>query len=300
MRLYIFTPTYNRGKYLEKLYTSLCNQTNKDFIWLIVDDGSTDDTRKRVVSYKEDKVLTIQYLRKENGGKHTAYNLALGMMKKEGYHICVDSDDYLSAKAVEYFHQGIHLLENELKSAEYVGVVYPRTSMSKKNQWLKKDIHKVHIPDILFLHHLSIETTILISNQAIKGFRFKVFPNEKFLSEETLYYDLAEKGFFYPSDAEVCYTKYLEHGLTRNLFELWQKNYEGTLYSLEERFNYIQNNYTGIKGWLGKVKTLMNIQALRLTKHSFATLVLKEKNGWLLPFSYIWKCFRFRQDGEKE
>lgn len=74
--LTIFTPTYNRGYILGNAYESLKKQTNKDFIWLIVDDGSTDNTEDIVEKWIEENTIEIRYIKKENGGKHTAYNVA--------------------------------------------------------------------------------------------------------------------------------------------------------------------------------------------------------------------------------
>ena len=77
----VLTPAYNRGKLLEKLYESLCAQDCKDFEWLIVDDGSTDDTSERVEQMKQTADFPISYHRKENGGKHTALNYAYQFIK---------------------------------------------------------------------------------------------------------------------------------------------------------------------------------------------------------------------------
>ena len=70
----IFTPTYNRAHLLERLYKNLCEQEYQNFEWLIIDDGSTDNTREIIENYKREGKLNIQYFYKENGGKHTAIN----------------------------------------------------------------------------------------------------------------------------------------------------------------------------------------------------------------------------------
>lgn len=96
----VFTPTYNRAGLLERGYAALKRQTCKDFVWLIVDDGSTDDTRQVVEKWqKEEKSFEIQYVYKENGGLHTGYNTAIALLNTE-LAVCVDSDDYLSEHAI--------------------------------------------------------------------------------------------------------------------------------------------------------------------------------------------------------
>lgn len=106
----VFTPTYNRAYTLDYLYSSLLRQTNKDFEWLIVDDGSTDNTAVIVEKYiKEESSFTIRYYRKENGGKHTAINKGVELAKGSLFFI-VDSDDQLMPDAIErlyYWEQTI-------------------------------------------------------------------------------------------------------------------------------------------------------------------------------------------------
>lgn len=99
--LTIFTPTFNRIKTLERTYKSLCNQTNKRFIWLIVDDGSTDNTKKLVRKWEEmNNGFEIQYIYKKNGGMHTAHNVAYENINTE-LNTCIDSDDYMPEDAVD-------------------------------------------------------------------------------------------------------------------------------------------------------------------------------------------------------
>jgi glycosyltransferase involved in cell wall biosynthesis len=100
MLITILTPTYNRSHTLPRLYNSLERQTCKDFNWLIVDDGSTDNTREIVDIFKEKTSMTIDYLLKENGGKHTAINEGVDLVKTKLIFI-VDSDDYLTDDAVK-------------------------------------------------------------------------------------------------------------------------------------------------------------------------------------------------------
>ena len=72
MKFTVFTPTFNRAKTIVKLYESLKKQNFKDFEWVIVDDGSKDDTALVVNNFIQDKILNIRYYKKINGGKHTA------------------------------------------------------------------------------------------------------------------------------------------------------------------------------------------------------------------------------------
>ena len=98
--LTVFTPAYNRAKTLPRTYESLCKQNCKDFVWLIVDDGSTDNTACLVKSWQEKKNgFEIQYIYKENGGMHTAHNTAYENIDTE-LNVCIDSDDRMALGAV--------------------------------------------------------------------------------------------------------------------------------------------------------------------------------------------------------
>lgn len=98
--LTVFTPAYNRAHTLPRTYASLKAQSCKDFIWLIVDDGSADNTKELVQSWIEsEKDFEIQYIYKPNGGMHTAHNTAYENIHTE-LNVCIDSDDKMAPGAV--------------------------------------------------------------------------------------------------------------------------------------------------------------------------------------------------------
>jgi glycosyltransferase involved in cell wall biosynthesis len=117
-RITVFTPTYNRAHLLGRLYESLKKQTNTNFIWMIIDDGSTDGTEDLVKNWKDDKILPIEYYYKNNGGMHTAYNLAYQKINTE-LHVCIDSDDMMPADAIEKILQ----IWDGGKSEECAGII---------------------------------------------------------------------------------------------------------------------------------------------------------------------------------
>ena len=99
--LTVFTPAYNRDYSIHLCYESLCRQTSKDFVWLVVDDGSTDNTAQLIKEWQaKDNGFPINYVYKENGGMHTAHNTAYENMDTE-LSVCIDSDDYMTDDAVE-------------------------------------------------------------------------------------------------------------------------------------------------------------------------------------------------------
>lgn len=117
--LTVFTPTYNREDLLQRCFESLKRQTNKNFIWLIIDDGSTDNTREVVERWQREPLeFSLRYIYKENGGLHTAYNEAIANIDTE-LCVCIDSDDFMPDDAVEK----ILTFWEENGSTEVAGIV---------------------------------------------------------------------------------------------------------------------------------------------------------------------------------
>ena len=110
--LTIFTPTYNRIQTLGRVYQSLLKQTCKDFNWLIIDDGSTDNTKDLVEQWILENKIKIRYHFKENGGKHTAMKLAYELANTK-FLLAIDSDDELTPDAIEIFQNEWEKIEEE-------------------------------------------------------------------------------------------------------------------------------------------------------------------------------------------
>lgn len=98
--LTVFTPAYNRAHTIGRTYESLCRQTSNDFCWLIIDDGSSDNTAELVKEWQDEGKVDITYIYQQNQGMHGAHNTAYRNIKTE-LNVCVDSDDYMPDDAVE-------------------------------------------------------------------------------------------------------------------------------------------------------------------------------------------------------
>lgn len=288
--LYIVTPTYNRAKELCILYKTLKSQTCLDFKWLVVDDGSTDETPLLIAKFQEDSCVAIDYLKKENGGKHTAYNLALDYMGGEGWHMVVDSDDWLASTAVECIIKDISSLQ-----AGKLGVVYPKYSITEELRWLPEKVTEVNIPDIKLKYGISVETAILIRNSLIGNIRLPFFEGEKFLSEEIFYIELAKLGSFKVSSSKIYYYEYLQSGLTKNLFRLWLQNPNGVFLLLKSREEFINKNLNGKNQIIELLKVFLNRGALCIALPKFKKEVKGLKYKILMPVSVLFYIKRFRK-----
>lgn len=136
IQLTVFTPAYNRLHTLPRLYESLCKQTSKEFIWMVIDDGSTDGTREYMENLiKEESEFEIQYLYKANGGMHTAHNTAYRNIETE-LCVCIDSDDAMPKETVQMILDqwqkkgsknvaGLIGLDRDMNTGEIIGKGFP-------------------------------------------------------------------------------------------------------------------------------------------------------------------------------
>lgn len=182
MTLTIFTPTYNRAATLPRLYESLLAQEATDFEWLIVDDGSTDDTKELLSRFDGKGRFPVRYVGKENGGKHTAYNLGLELAEGR-YFFCVDSDDLLALGAVQ------SILEAAGRLDENRGIVAYKQDLSGRrlSQEFPSELEYCCFHELSAVHHCRGEFSLVFPTALARKFPFPVFEGERFVTECVVY-----------------------------------------------------------------------------------------------------------------
>ena len=195
--LTVFTPTYNRSHTLGRTYHSLQTQTSSNFVWLIIDDGSTDDTKRLVDQWKsEDNKFEIRYCYKENGGLHTGYNKAIELCDTE-LMVCIDSDDYMPNNAVQLIEETWETRDNQevggiigldyFESGKPVGNMLPDVNVldlvevcfgridvhGDKKQVMRTDLMKMVAPMPSFEGEKNFNPYYLILKMA-QGYKFLV------------------------------------------------------------------------------------------------------------------------------
>ncbi len=230
MTLTILTPVYNRGEEIKKLFESLKRQSVFDFEWLIVDDGSTDNLSENVERWQETgSGFPIEYLYKENDGKHTAVNLGVSRAQGEYILIC-DSDDYLTDNAVETVISRL----DEISGQNLAGISGQR--INEKGEfliWQKTEFREVKTcgGNPLFDDYVDADPyeavhkygmwgdkAEVIKTSVMKKYPFPEYKGEKFISEGVVFNEMAKDGQklrWYKDPLIVC--EYREDGLTRNL-----------------------------------------------------------------------------------
>lgn len=209
--LTILTPTYNRAYTLSKLYESLLIQTNKNFIWMVIDDGSTDYTKKLIQKYiKEDKIDII-YIFQENGGKHTAINTGIKEIMTDATFI-VDSDDVLTDDAVETIFS--HWPTVEEKKLVNISFLRGYTSSEVIGEKFEKNYEINNLIDIRYNQNITGDKAEVVNTKILKEMLFPIIENEKFMSEGILWKGIAKKGDSLFINKIIYITEYLEDGYT--------------------------------------------------------------------------------------
>ncbi|MBB1274382.1 glycosyltransferase family 2 protein [Psychromonas sp. SR45-3] len=168
----IFTPTYNREKLLPRLYESLCKQTFKDFEWLIVDDGSTDNTKTLIQKYINEADFTIRYLWKPNGGKHTAINKGVSQAHGKFFSI-MDSDDWYIENALEIMLNNWNKIDiNQQRKFCGVTGLYKSTDGNVLSVKFPEDIFDSNDLDIDYVHQIKGDKIGFKRIEVMKEFPF--------------------------------------------------------------------------------------------------------------------------------
>ncbi len=205
----ILTPTYNRAKILSNLYISLTNQTTHNFEWLVIDDGSDDNTKDLIMNCKLEAPFDIRYIKKNNGGKHSALNVGFKESKYDWVFI-VDSDDTLIENAIETLSIETNRLPDDFNSICILrtytdGTIIGDEFPSGMRNYLDRVYNKV-----------KGDKADIIRKNAVLDFTFPEYHNENFMAESPLYLWLGTRGKtkFINYKGYVC--EYLDGGLTDN------------------------------------------------------------------------------------
>lgn len=211
MLITVFTPTYNRYYTLTRLYNSLCAQTNKNFEWLIVDDGSTDDTETLIRKFIPEG-FSIRYYKQVNGGKHRAINRAVSLAQGDWFFI-VDSDDYLRDDAVDVLQKAISDIEGK---EDFCAVVANRVFPSNKVIGTNCNYE---ILDTDFLSYRTKYKIVgdraeVVRTKVMKEFPFPEISGENFCPEGIVWNRIAQKYKARYINRNIYYCEYLYGGLT--------------------------------------------------------------------------------------
>ena len=268
----IVTPVYNGENFISILYNSLLNQTDKNFKWMIIDDGSKDNTKETVDKFINENKIEINYIYKNNGGKHTALNYAFENVDTE-LTIIVDSDDFLKPQAIEVIRRdyqkiteaandniGVIIYLKEFQDGRIIGTQFHDDALTVDgikyiiNGNVKGDKAEVFVTKVLRKH------------------RFKVFDEEKFMGETVVWIPIYREYKCFVRNESICVCEYLNGGLTNQGRRLRINNPLG---GMQNSLQYIKND---IKLKLRIKNTLLFIAYRNFAKRQGKTNKLKFPN----------------------
>lgn len=233
--LSIVTPTYNRADLLIGCYEALLRQTNKDFEWIIVDDGSTDDTKNVVDSFitrltNDPDGFSIKYIYKENGGKHTALNTAAKYVSGK-YILFLDSDDYLTPNAVE---KSIGLWKRYEENPSIGVVIFLKGETKDRPCCTVAENDTDHPVDLLKakrITYIHSDCCEVVRSDLVKLYPYPEYPDERFLAEGALWNQIGLTHLCVYSNEVIYICKYLDGGLTNAGRSLRIHNPNGGMYN---------------------------------------------------------------------
>lgn len=265
MKLSILTATYNRVKLLERLYKSILDNietSNLKVEWIIINDGSTDNTEEVIEKFVLENKIEIKYLYQENSGKMSAINRGMEEVRGELVVDC-DSDDFFAINAFKVIEQNyLKLLENERLYA----LCFLKQDFEGNISGRKFDIKYTESTmfDLYFKQDIQGEKILVFNTKIRKKFKHELEQNEKFITEARMYHKMDEKYNILCINEVVEIGEYREDGYTKNIIDTFKKYPNGYF----KYFNEILKR--GTRGVLLKKK-------IYIWKHFFLFFALKIK-----------------------
>ncbi len=234
--LTVFTPLYNRAYSLPRTYESMCKQKCKDFIWMIIDDGSTDNAHSLIEEWmKKENGFKIEYIYKKNGGMHTAHNEAYRHITTE-LNVCIDSDDALADDAV----QKIYDKWQSIKDKNYAGIIALDADFHGKiigkgfPEGLKSTTVMGYYNNGGYGDKKLVYRTDIINSYP----EYPVFDNEKYVSLAYKYRLIDQEYEMAVLDDVLCNVEYQEDGSTNNMLRQYRNNPQGFAFWRKIRMIY--------------------------------------------------------------
>ena len=263
--LTVFTPTFNRAHLIGRVYESLCRQTCQDFDWLVIDDGSTDNTREVVEGFIKEQRISIRYIWKENGGLYTGYNAAYEVISAP-LNVCIDSDDFMPDNAVEK----IIKIWRERGSEQYAGIIgldFYADSKQPIGGYFPEGLDEVYLHD-LHLHkiHRGDAKQVMRTDVMRKVAPQIGFPGEKNFNPIYMLLQVCDTLPLLVLNENLCFVDYQTNGMAANIFKQYY-NSPWSLIKMRQMEMQLKRN------------TLRNLQ--RLNIHYVSSCIIARNKRWL-------------------
>ena len=279
MKLTVFTPLYNRAHLLSRIFESLCKQTYKDFEWVIVDDGSSDNSKEVIDHIKKSKdVFPIHYLYQQNGGKHRAINRGVKEAKGELF-LILDSDDSLPPIAIETISRYYQQIIDDVSFGGVAGFMahHNGTIIGKCST---KGVVDANSLDYRYQYGAIGDMCEVFKTSVLKEFPFPEIECEKFVPEVLVWNRIAQRYKLRWFQEVIYYRDYLEGGLTDKIIKIRMKSPIASTTCYQELCSF--NVPTKVK-----IRSAINYWRFRFcdSPHHFPKLSIKWI--WTMPLGWI-------------
>lgn len=231
----ILTPAYNRASLLPRLFDSLLRQTSKDFEWIVVDDGSTDDTREVVANLKEKcgGAFPMGYVYKANGGKHMAINIGAERARGELLFIA-DSDDLLTDDALETVANSWHDISDDKSFAGIAGLDIAMDTREVIGSGLPQEHIDCNAIDIRYRHHVTGDMKEVFRTEVLREFPFPEFAGERFCPEQLVWFRMARRYRLRYINKPIYIADYQPDGITAGITRARMRNPSASMLTYAE------------------------------------------------------------------
>mgnify|MGYP001003962969 FL=1 len=215
----ILTPTFNRAHLLPRLFESLTHQTDFNFEWLVIDDGSTDGTSdlfagKTFLSAP----FPIRYYQQGNGGKHRALNAGVKQAKGDFIFIA-DSDDWLLPQSVAIVGLHTSAIADDNTFAGVAGLdVFDDERIVGTG--LPQDIIDCNAMDIRYRYHVDGDLKEVFKTTVLQEFPFPEIQDEKFCPEQLVWFRIAQKYKLRYFNTPIYVAEYQPNGITASIIRV--------------------------------------------------------------------------------
>ena len=228
-KLTVFTPTFNRAYCLHQVYESLIIQKNKDFLWLIIDDGSSDNTREKIKTWHNENLMEIQYIYQENRGMHSTYNTAYENCHTELI-VCIDSDDFLGENAIEK----IISFWQKKGSEKFAGLVGLDADFKNKiiGKKFPENLKSSTLEDLYQKYKIPGDKKLVYRTDVVRKYpKYPSFEGENFVPHGTLFVQIDKDYELLLLNEILVNVQYQTDGSSLNIFKQYIRYPKGFRYS---------------------------------------------------------------------
>lgn len=231
VKITVFTPTYNRAYLLKQLYSSLVEQNHIEFEWLLVDDGSTDQTKELIDSFISENKININYIYQKNQGKHIAINTGLDHARGELFFM-IDSDDFAAPDALNTIWKR---WENVRHDDSYGGIIGQKnyTNGEPVGSPIDYDVH-----DWKYVQYqYKGDKALIFKTSVFLKYKFPHFPSERFCDEALIWNRISGPYTLRFVNDVLMIGDYIKDGLTQKMISLRYNNHQATMLYFKEAAN---------------------------------------------------------------